>query len=261
MKHIVLTLAIACLALSSTARADVWGRVIPNTSVARMQEKVEPAPDLNEKSAVQAPGPVIQSDGYPFADRCCANKSTCCDGIWDGYKSSCGCGIGRGIFAHGHRCGGLFHGHGCNSCSAPVSNGCSAPISNGCGCAGGCGNFNSFAGGAIYGGCGCGTGRGLGWHGCGLHSLAGCGKHHLHNLRRLCGFGCDTGCGESIGCNSCNGKSHTNEVIDGKNMLPPTPPGEPTPMLDKPQDAPPNPEKSAYRPTFPNSSRRPSLGF
>jgi len=261
MKHLWFTLAIACLALSSTARADVWGRLIPNTSVARAQEKIEPMPDLNgHKPAILAPAPVqapmVQNDGYPFVDRCGASKSGCCANVWDGYAGSCGCGIGRGLFAHSIRGGGLLHGHGCKSCSSPCS--------NSCGC-GGFGNFNSFAGGIAYGGCGCGNARGLGWHGCGLHTLAACGKHHFHNLRRACGLGCDSGCAscaDSIGCNSCNGKSHGHEAGEGKNMGPPTPPGESTLVPDKVQDAPPpTPEKSAFRPTLPSTYRRSPLGF
>lgn len=257
MKRIWFTLAIACLALTNAAHADVWGRAIPGTTVARMQEKQgTPAADAN-KSPVQSLPSAVQDDGYPFADRCGCKGSGCCANLWEGYANPCGCGIGRGMFTHSMRglgCGRLLP-QGCNT-------GCHS---------GGCdtGVFTSFAGGVNHSGCGCGMSRGLGWHGCGLQTLAACGRYHLQGLRRVCGLGCDgecSSCGDSHGCNSCNGKTIHDGGIegkqDGKTINPPVPPALPTPMLDKAADAPtPASEKSAFRPLYSTGARRAPAGF
>jgi hypothetical protein len=258
MKRIWFTVAVACLAISSSARADIWGRIIPNTMISQNQDKAEALASPKVDGPV-APGPQTQApiqaptefDGYPFADRCGCNGSSCCANVWDGYSRSCGCGHGRGLFGHhGHhgcgKCGKLHHGHGGHGGCCGAS-GCGA---SGCG---GCGN--SFAGGGC--GSGIGMGHGLGFHSGGLHGFGGCGcgcKHHLHHcLRRLCGFDCgmDGGMG-SMGCSTCGGNGHESNHSKGI-MAPPTAPVEPTPAAEQLPPAPAPAEQSAFR-TWPQQN-------
>jgi hypothetical protein len=241
MKRLLFALVIACTAIAGTARADQWGRILPNALVARFQEDAPTEKQVpDSKDAIQAPESTIQPDsGYPFVDRCGCAKS-CCDNVWAGYSRHCGCGHSRAHFGHhGHRCG-CGHAHRAKCCVVDTCD-------TGCGCAAG-GYFNSFAGGGCCSGCGCGHKLGLGWHAGKLHALGGCGCHgrhfhHLHGLWRACGLGCDSA------CDCCDGSVPNGEK---QIMNPPKVPEDGTPVVERaPTLAPPSSDKSALRPWLP----------
>jgi hypothetical protein len=187
-----------------------------------------PAPPA--AAAPSAPAPagdqlhVHSYDPYPFVDRCCTNKSSCCDGIWSGYSRPLGCL--HSLFHHcKHACGHrLFGNHcGCDCCYGGTF-------------AGGCGNC---------GGAACG---GWGLPRLGLHHHCGCGL--LSHVPLLGFHRCNSMCSTPSGCQSCgNGmpaNGHGNGHGHPSYPLPPEPvPATEGPLQDNP---PPPPSKSAALP-------------
>ena len=260
MKRTGLWLAMACLALTGTVRADGWGRGIPNSFVSRYQDKAEvvqsPAGDAPVVQSPADAAPIItsptpvQHDGYPFTNRCGAGETSCCNGVWGGYSRSCGgCGVSRACLPGcGVSVGRRAVGFGCGTC-------CDT------GCGGGC--FNSFAGGSCCSPCG---GGGLGWSSGGLQAWGGCGCGTLRGgaFRRgwglgcgsPCATGCASGCGTAVmgGCSSCGGGSpiQGHHSHDAGKVLPPAPVMDQAPTAEPTPAAPAANDKSAFRPRTPS---------
>ncbi|MCA9145368.1 MAG: hypothetical protein KDB05_21375 [Planctomycetales bacterium] len=188
-------------AISTPAHAEIFGFLSSNGGPEQVVDGHVYAP--TQSTVVDG-----SMHGYPFYSGCCEQKSSCCQGLWDGYCGSKGCGM--------HSCRLGYRGH----------------LKGGCGCdtgvAMGYGHSSCGKGGCGMGGCGypapCGSKfgwghmshRGLGGKGgCGGCGSKGCDtcdpcapKHHCRlGLFDWLHFGHGHGCGVcgGVGCSSCSG--------------------------------------------------------
>ncbi|MBP87561.1 MAG: hypothetical protein CMJ64_12685 [Planctomycetaceae bacterium] len=278
-KWVTFTVALAAFAVSTPAHAELFGWLSSNG---------DPAPVVVDQP-VQMSTPIQSTyiggnskHGYPFRSGCCEAKTSCCQGIWDGYcggscfsgtfnrrAKSCRLPNGKG---HGCQLGGRFlAGFGGCGCGSPCGFGYGHSTCGKGTCGkGGCGSCGHRSCG---GACGCGSCRhgraGLfDWmhfghgKGCGCNSCSG-GKGHVRFGKGHVGHG--------AGCSSCGG-GHVKgwpaqtydkaiQSHDASTQMAPTPfvietPG-PTPALEAP--LPPPPVHTEATPTSDRSAQ--SRGF
>ena len=159
------------IAISTPAHADIFGIFASNGG----PEQVIDGHAYGPTQSTIVDGSM---HGYPFYSGCCEQKSPCCQGLWDGYCGSKGCGMKSSC---GRGCGRTKGGCGCGT---GVAMGYSY---HGMGGKGGCGGCGSK---------GCDTCNPCAPKGCrwGLFDWMHYGRRH----------GCDA-CG-GVGCSSCSGK-------------------------------------------------------
>ncbi|MEX0819244.1 MAG: hypothetical protein WD070_06615 [Pirellulaceae bacterium] len=109
-----LSVLLIAFAISTPAQADIFG-VFASTG----------GPEQIVEDHAYGPAQSSVSDGsmhgYPFYSGCCEPQSSCCQGLWDGFCASKGCGMTSGrLRHHAHQkgglgngfAGGMVHGHG-----------------------------------------------------------------------------------------------------------------------------------------------------
>ncbi|MDA1054244.1 MAG: hypothetical protein O3C40_27675 [Planctomycetota bacterium] len=247
-----LSVMLIAFAVSTPAHADNFGFFASNVGPEQIVDGSVYGPMQN--------GVVDGSmHGYPFYSGCCEPKSSCCEGLWDGFCGSQGCGMkaGRARY-HGHVKGGC----GCGASGGMVQ-GYSSYGKGGCGSADSCGwggkssgRHMSYRGLGGKGGCGkgsCGVAGACGSKGC--NTCDPCGPKHQCRLGLFDwlhfghGHGCSV-CG-GVGCSSCAGgkggymnygpvqgydKSYygtPTETDENPTLQPPEVLVEPTPVSDR----------------------------
>lgn len=207
-KWVILPVALIAIAFSTPANAQVYGWLTANGDTAPVV--------IGDPSQITSPiqSTIIHGNtkyGYPFNSGCCEAKSSCCQGIWDGYcgsrpcggcsprgASSCrlskgkgGCSMGGGLFGGFSGCGKGHCGKGGCGTSRCGKGGCGT---SSCG-KGGCGSGYAAQKGFSTGGCSsCGHGGCQGACGCNA-----CGR------RRLGLFDWKLSHGKRCGCSACGG--------------------------------------------------------
>jgi hypothetical protein len=187
-------------AISTPAHADIFGIFASNGG----PEQVIDGHAYGPTQSTIVDGSM---HGYPFYSGCCEQKSPCCQGLWDGYCGSKGCGMksscGRSFARAKGGCGcgtGVAMGYGHSSCGKGNcgKGGCGAPAP--CGYSGKSGWGYSYRGMGGKGGCG-----GCGSKGCDTCDPCAPKRHCRLGLFDWMHYGRGHGCNAcgGVGCSSC----------------------------------------------------------
>ncbi|HUG67696.1 MAG TPA: hypothetical protein VMM76_08085 [Pirellulaceae bacterium] len=126
---------LVAFAVSTSAHADTFGFL---SSSGGPEQIINGYGDTSVQSTV-GDGAM---HGYPFYSGCCEQKSSCCEGLWEGYCGSKGCGMRPPrIRHHGHH-GGMKGGCGCGA-GVAMGYGHGSWGKGGCGYAAPCGGGKS----------------------------------------------------------------------------------------------------------------------